>query len=119
MEINSAEYLSSPKEQDGAQPHYARGVHQYWDKIFPNRSISPLAVEWPAQSPDDNPTPFYMETSENRNLCEETKIPSGTQIRQIFPDISQNVINEFHHSIGLASIKVLNILSILYNKSYF
>ena len=48
-------------QQDGAPPHYGRGVREYLDQKFPGRWIGRRGpVEWPPRSPDLTPLDFYL-----------------------------------------------------------
>lgn len=48
-------------QQDGAAPHYAVGVREYLNQVFPNRWIGRRGtVEWPPRSPDLTPLDFFL-----------------------------------------------------------
>jgi hypothetical protein len=47
--------------QDGAPPHYALGVRNWFDQKFPKRWIGRRGpIDWPARSPDLTPTDYFM-----------------------------------------------------------
>lgn len=96
-------------QQDGAPPHYARNVRQYLDDNFPNRWIGRRgAIEWPARSPDLTPLDFFLwghlksqiYVSKPENV-EELKERIRQEIRQISPEVLENVRNEFYYRLGL------------------
>jgi len=48
-------------QQDGAAPHYGRGVRNYLNEIFLNRWIGRRGpIDWPARSPDLTPLDYFL-----------------------------------------------------------
>lgn len=48
-------------QQDGAPPHYFRGVRNYLDEWYPGRWIGRRGpTEWPARSPDLTPLDYFL-----------------------------------------------------------
>lgn len=95
-------------QQDGAPPHYLVTVRQYLDGIFPNRWIGRRGtIEWPARSPDLSPLDFflwgylkskvYLTKPDN---IEDLKQRIRNEVRQITPEVLQNVREGFYHRLA-------------------
>lgn len=95
-------------QQDGAPPHYARIVRQYLDEVFPNHWIGRRGpIEWPPRSPDLTPLDFflwgYLKSKvyhTKPNDIAELQERIRNEIRQITPQVLQNVRNGVYHRLG-------------------
>ena len=48
-------------QQDGAPPHYSKGVREYLDETFPLTWIGQRGpIDWPKRSPDLTPMDFFF-----------------------------------------------------------
>lgn len=95
-------------QQDGAPPHFALIVRNYLDQMFPNRWIGRRGpIEWPARSPDLTPLDFflwgYLKSKvylTKPNDIEDLQNRIREEIRQITPQVLENVQNGFYHRLG-------------------
>lgn len=95
-------------QQDGAPPHYGRGVRAYLNGVFPGRWIGRRgAIEWPARSPDLTPLDYFLwgylkdrvYQTKPANL-EELQQKIRDEIRTIDEDIIRQAVAAFYYRIA-------------------